>query len=295
MRFLFVDRILSDVNQCVRGLKHITYDDYYLTHDSDNARYCFIPSLMGETLGQLAAWHAMAANDFTQRPVAGVVSMARVHRPAYVGETLLLEAHIDNLDETSIPYHGVVRVKDEVVFTLEGALGPMLPMQDFISKKVVQRQWQEINRPGDAPVFHSSSIDDYKPKDYRSCPPMTFDHILSNEPGVKIVAQKLITRAAAYFPDHFPRKPVLPLTVLLECQMNLVRYWLQNSDFATDFQIYALRKIKMNAFVMPGEIVTCCISVKQLTENEVVLMCRCEVAALRVCVLEIVLKKDGSI
>ena len=33
---------------------------------------------------------------FSLRPVAGIVAGARLHRPAYIGETLLLESFIDN-------------------------------------------------------------------------------------------------------------------------------------------------------------------------------------------------------
>ena len=181
-------------------------------------------------------------------------------------------------------YHGEVKVKDEVVFTLEGALGPMLPMQDFIGIDTVKRQWQEINRPGDWPAIVDAQL---VPNTSGShCSRMVFDKIIENEPGVKIVAQKLVTRAAPYFADHFPYKPVLPLTVLLECQMNLVRDWMQDSAF----KIEALRKIKMSAFVYPGDIVTCFVTVKRRALDELILACRCEVDGARVCVLEVVLR-----
>jgi 3-hydroxymyristoyl/3-hydroxydecanoyl-(acyl carrier protein) dehydratase len=289
MRFLFVDRVLQiNSGSVVRGIKHITADDYYLCQEDTDGFWCFIPSLMGETLGQLAAWQVMVSNDFTLRPVAGVVASARVHRPAYVGETLLLEATIDHLDDQSVQYHGVVKVHDEIVFSLDGALGPLLPMQDFISQELIRQQWQELNRPGDWPELVTSLVENNAPITHSA--PMVFDRIISNELGVKIVAQKMVTRAAAYFPDHFPAKPVLPLTVLLECQMNLVRDWVKQSHFTAFSKIYELRKIKMNAFVYPGDIVTCTVSVKSLTEKELVLSCRCEVSKQRVCVLEVVLQ-----
>ena len=97
MRFLLVDRILElSPLQWVRGIKHITRDDHYLCND-EQGTLCFIPSFIGEAIGQLAAWNVMSCNDFTLRPVAGVVSSSSLHRPAYLGDTLLLEAVIDEV------------------------------------------------------------------------------------------------------------------------------------------------------------------------------------------------------
>ncbi len=61
----------------------------FLTVD-DQGYACFIPSLLGETLGQLAAWNVMAYLDFSHSPVAGVVTHATMHRQAYVGEQCCL-------------------------------------------------------------------------------------------------------------------------------------------------------------------------------------------------------------
>ena len=149
MRFLFVDRIVElSLANVTRGIKHVTPDDTYLCHDN-KGRGCFIPSLIGETLGQLAAWNVMAATDFVSRPVAGVVSSACLYRPAYIGETLLLESFIDELDDAAVQYHSVASIGDEVVFTIDGALGPLLPMGDFIDSREARRQFDEIYREGD--------------------------------------------------------------------------------------------------------------------------------------------------
>ena len=231
MRFLFVDRILSSTpGQIVSGLKHITWDDTYLSFDQHgHAHFC--PSLVGETLGQLTAWKVMANCDFQKRPVAGVVERATLHHRAYVGDTLALESWIDLQEEESVRYHGHVHVGDRLIFSLEGALGPMLPMDEFIDSTIVRRQFSEINRPGDWPLRQSVA---------QTLLPMTqrpvslcFDAITLDEPGVRMGAVKHITRASPYFPDHFPHKPVLPLTVLLECKMQLTQTFLSYPCFAT--------------------------------------------------------------
>ena len=292
MRFLFVDRILQlSPTKFIRGIKHITSDDSYLSYD-EQGRLCFIPSLIGEALGQLAAWNVMVSNDFTLRPVAGLASSARLYRPAYVGETLLLESFIDCLDETAVQYHSVARVDDEVVFTIDGALGPLLPMEDFIDPTVVRRQFTEIDRPGEWPLAITPIGDGSTEIETTSnrVSPMLFDRILSSEPGVKLCAEKRVTRAAPYFPDHFPNKPVLPMTVLLECKLNLAREFVARASFAKQYQVTEMRKVKMNGFVHPGEVVVCTLTVKHHDADELVLNYRSEVDGNRVCVLDLVMK-----
>ncbi|MBI2785213.1 MAG: hydroxymyristoyl-ACP dehydratase [Legionella longbeachae] len=298
MRFLFVDRIVeSSPGQLIRGVKHITSDDTFLTVD-DEERPCFIPSLIGETLGQLAAWNVMQFLDFTRRPVAGIVASASLHRPAYVGETLLLQSLINHLDDSVMQYHSEARVGDELVFKLEGAIGPLLPMDDFIDLDEVKQQFTEINHPGDWSLMRmnsSASLNDDRIMNL-DLPrfSMTFDKICSSQPGVSLIAEKKITRAAPYFPDHFPKKPVLPLTVLLECKLNLAREFIARAEYPVNYKVSEFRKIKMNEFVHPGEVLECFVMVKKQTEEELVLAFRSEVAGKRVCVVDVVLIPRGK-
>lgn len=293
MRFLFVDRIvsLSSLTGSVCGIKHITPADFYVCPD-ETGRSCFMPALIGETLGQMTAWAVMAQNDFQMRPVAGIVESVTVHRAAYVGETLELESWIDALDDTAVQYHGEVRVGSELVFRLEGALGPMLPMEDFIDPVVVRRQFAEINRPGEWP--YSATPQPLSIADSQPHFALQFDHISTSEPGIRLRAVKHVTRAAPYFPDHFPHKPVLPLTVLLECKMNLAKEFLARAGLSGQYRIQALRRIKMSDFVYPGDVVTCDVTVKSQTAQELILRFSSVVASKRICVLEMILVVTGD-
>ena len=291
MRFLFVDRILhSSPGERIEGLKHITSDDHYLSSDDDGQLY-FTSSLVGETLGQLAAWNVMDHCNFTKRPVAGVVASATLYRPAYVGETLLLESVIDSLDDVVVQYHSTARVGDEIVFTVEGALGPLLPMEDFIEVDVVRRQFSEINRPGERPIFLPMSVERERSNARRMTPIFQFDAFTASEPGVHLSAVKRVSRAASYFSDHFPKKPVLPMTVLLECKLNLAREFMKRAAFDPLYHIREMRRIKMNEFVYPGDVVTCFLTVKRRDAQELVLNFRSEVDGKRVCVMELLLTR----
>lgn len=281
MRFLLVDRILQLIpGQSIRGIKHITHDDYYLCA-TDKQSLCFMPSLIGETLGQLAAWNVMLGCDFKYRPVAGIVDKVTFYRNALVGETLYLEAFIDALDEKAVQYHAVAWVGAEAIVRIDGALGPLLPMDVFIDDVLVRRQFDEINRPG---VYIPYTIGDRINTSTYSTPCMQFDAIIESTPGVSLSAVKHITRAAPYFADHFPNKPVLPMTILLACKTHLARELIASDSY----QLKAMRKIKMNEFVQPGDTVLTHIKVKTQTEHELILMVRSEVDGKRVCVLEMV-------
>ncbi len=301
MRFLFVDRILSlSPGQSITGLKHITYDDIYLCPD-EQKRLVFMPSMIGETLGQLAAWNVMSACDFKQRPVAGVVSSACLYRNVHVGETLLIESTIDALDETAVQYHGVARVGDQVVFAIHGALGPMLAMDEFIDENVVRNQFKEIYRPGEwvnagNQSEHHVLIQPTAPEFLVS---MQFDHVLESDPGVSLRASKRISRMAPYFPDHFPNKPVLPLTVLLECKLNLAREFLARAGFgagfANHYRVAEIKRIKMKDFVYPGDQLVTTLTVKQHDETQLTLLYNTEVNNKRICVIQVVLIAEQHI
>ncbi|KTD58421.1 3-hydroxymyristoyl-ACP dehydratase [Legionella sainthelensi] len=298
MRFLFVDRIVESFpGQLIRGIKHITQDDTFLTVD-EQGRPCFIPSLIGETLGQLAAWNVMHCLEFSHRPVAGIVAKAAMHRAAYVGETLLLESFIERIEDSVMQYHSVARIGNEVVFTLEGALGPLLPMNDFIDPDEVKQQFAEIDRPGDWSIISSKSTplldSDLMLNVELPLVSMAFDRVCSFEPKVSLTAEKRITRAALYFADHFPKKPVLPLTVLLECKLNLAREFVARSGYALSYSVSEFRKMKMNEFVHPGDILECYVNVKKQTDEELILTFRSEVLGKRVCVVDVVLIPRGN-
>lgn len=297
MSFLFVDRILHLIpGQVVRGIKHVTRDDTYLVND-DRGNFCFAPAFIGEALGQLAAWNVMQTNDFRYRPVAGIVSSVCLHRPVFLGETIVLESTIDNLDDKAVLYHSVAYVDTHPVFTIDGAMGPLLPMEDFISRDEVQRQLAEILRP--AATFAPPERADYDAEILSFPPryqvPMSFDRVIFSEPGLSLQAEKRISRSAPYFPDHFPYNPVLPMTVLLECKSRLAHEFLRRAAWS-GYQIKELRKIKMNDFVYPGDVLVTQLTVLKHEGSELVLRFRTEVAGKRVCVLEMMLEKtDGCL
>jgi 3-hydroxymyristoyl/3-hydroxydecanoyl-(acyl carrier protein) dehydratase len=290
MSFLFIDRMFAFVpGKSCTGLKHITYDDTYLVYNEKN-QLCFSPAIIGEALGQLAAWNAMFSVDFKMRPVAGVVDSVCLHRNILVGETVVFNAVIDSIDETAIQYHGNATIGDEEVFTLSSALGPMLPMQDFIDQDLAKKQFDTIYRPIDYATNQellNCDVTDLIDTSKVNITSLTYDKIIANDPGQNLVASKKIMRSAPYFDDHFPNKPVLPLTVLLACKINLAQEFIARAGYKDKYRVKSVRKIKMNDFVQPGDEVISSIRVKHYYEDELILQYRSEVGGKRVCILEI--------
>lgn len=292
MRFLFVDQILSRPHaRQITGVKHITADDAFLCQVDDSDAYCFAPSLVGETIGQLAAWAVMQEKNFYFRPVAGVVAEAVMRKPALLGQTLWLHCSIDALDDVAVQYHGSASVNGEEIFIVKGAIGPLLPMQDFIDRELVMAQFAEIDRPVSIDNWSEFAADlPMQPLDI-NCYPLQFDAMTEIIPQTSCRAVKKISRSAAYFADHFPNKPVLPLTVLLECKRALAARFLRASNWANDYELVKMQRIKMSDFVQPGAVIDSELLIKQHTETELVLHLRTFTGRKRVCVLDLVYKR----
>lgn len=284
MKFLFVDEILElHKGKTTVGIKKITQNDYYLI--SDNNSDYFIPSLVGEALGQLTAYNVMLTNNFLTRPVAGIVSNAILHRPVKVGETLVLKSVIDSLDNQAVQYHGAAYVDEREVFVLESALGPLLPMHEFMEDKDIKAQFNAI--------MDKQNIVNSKESKNLIINAVSFDKITYLKPNEQLSVVKKIKKNEAFFPDHFPKKPVLPMTMLLEYKRNLAKLFFLKSNLAKNYQLQKFARVKMNDFIYPDEEITCTLKLKTRLEDKIIVNFITEVRKKRVCVSEAVFGLGG--
>jgi 3-hydroxymyristoyl/3-hydroxydecanoyl-(acyl carrier protein) dehydratase len=279
MRFLFVDAITSMTPSSIEGVKCVSDNDFYLFHTHTDS-YLFYPALVGETLGQLAAWHAMKALDFQYRPVAGVVNEVLIHDYAYLGDTITLLSEIDDCDSTAIQYHSIAKVNDKPILTINGALGPMLPMADFIDDSVIRTQYTSL-------LKGSPCVDTLQHKIHTplTCvAPFSFDTIVNFVAGISIEGTLTVKDNFPFLPDHFPKKPVLPMTVLLSAIESLATTFLTQSFLGVTFRCVAFRRIKMNEFVLPNQMLDCTIQLKSIDNQIITLQSVSVVDGKRVCV-----------
>jgi 3-hydroxymyristoyl/3-hydroxydecanoyl-(acyl carrier protein) dehydratase len=229
--FSFVDRITSvHAGKQIRG----RYTIPAALHD-------FPLSLVGEAVGQLAAWAAMTAVNFGQRPVAGLAgSIEMLHAPR-PGQVLELAADVEYVDTESVEYRGTAHVDGTPVMRVLDCVGPMMPLADFDDPLKLRTRFDELCRNGAVPGAFSS------------LPQMTSTRT-GGSAGQCVSATFQVPFEAPFFADHFPRRPVFPGSLLMHMNLEL------GAMLATEIPPPAkgrwvpgiIRDMKLRSFIPPG-------------------------------------------
>jgi len=235
MAFLFVDRITEIVpGRRARGSFSVPRTLRSLS-----------PCLVGEALGQLAAWVAMAKVGFRSRPVAGITGEFRIKQDAAPGAMLDLEVELESCDSDAILYGGLVRVENRPIVELSRCVGPMLPMEDFDDPEVVRERFELLCGPGAPPQHFSGHV-----------APSPRVVVIDHNPGKWLRAEMQIPSSAPFFADHFPRRPVFPGTLLIDANVQLA---IRLAGEAVDPSIRMLLRTtriynaKLRSFLGPGQ------------------------------------------
>jgi len=231
--FSFVDSIdLDKPNGLIRGSFRIPS---YL--------HSFPQSLVAEAIGQLAAWYAMSASDFMLRPVAALAGETRYHSEAKPGHTLKLFANIMSCDSDSVSYSGWANVDGRLVLELVDCFGAMLPQDDFDDPLLLKQHFQILrtvgakeNRLVVAPQILATDLN--------------YDNI-GNLRGILNVPLR-----ADFFADHFPRKPVLPASLLMHSLSAMVLRHVNSTVDHCDLTVVSIDCIKVRSWISPGQQVT---------------------------------------
>jgi 3-hydroxymyristoyl/3-hydroxydecanoyl-(acyl carrier protein) dehydratase len=274
--FHFVDQILElDPGRHALGVKHVTPGDTFVRPNAGGVP-TLLSCIIGEALGQLGAWSVMAAKDFAVRPVAGVVGEVAITGEAAVGDSVLLDTTIDLMTDDAVFYHAAASVDGATVLRLENALGPLLPMEQFNDPEEARERFARIHHSGDPVDVPQNGEGAAVPYD------LSFDEMLSFEGCKEATAVRTISRREAFLADHFPRKPVLPLSLLLESLLQLGQKLLEDGD--SRYVPTGARKVKMSRFVEPGSSLVAKLRVAERVADNALLKFRCEVDGDRVCV-----------
>jgi 3-hydroxymyristoyl/3-hydroxydecanoyl-(acyl carrier protein) dehydratase len=274
--FHFVDQILElDPGRHALGVKYVTPRDTFVRPGTGGAPV-LLSCIIGEALGQLGAWNVMAARDFTVRPVAGVVGEVVIAADAAVGDIIVLDTTIDSVTDDAVFYHAVASVDGTEVLRLENTLGPLLPMEEFNDPVEMRERFDRIRRAGELHTEFRGGDEAAAPFD------ASFEELLSFEAGNEATAVLTLSGAEPFLDDHFPKKPVLPLSLLLESLLQLGREVLD--DGGPRFVPTGARKVKMSRFVEPGSSLVAAIRVAERDDDSSLLKFRCEVDGERACV-----------
>ena len=205
----------------------------------------FPVSLVVESVGQLAAWSAMAAADFQSRPVAGLAGLVEIFDEPRPGQILDLSVELQHAEADAVAYGGLAEVDGRPLVRLTDCVGPMLPMPDFDDPQAVRERFALL-RGADA-----------VPGQFAGIPPLPlqFEAI---ESGRELWASLQVPASAAFFADHFPRRPVFPGTLLNDAMLRLatrLALGTQGETSAAGARPSRVSDVKQRAFIPPGETV----------------------------------------
>ena len=247
--FSFVDRITSvEPGEEISGEYHIPAG---IT--------TFPMALVAESLGQLAAWSAMAKIDFAFRPVAGIAGRIDFLSPVSAGQTLLLSAKLEQSDEEAVSYGGTVQVDGREVLRLENCLGPMVPMTDYDDPDAMRKRYERIRFQGAEPDAFGG-IPDF---------PFTRNEEESVF-GESAVASFGVPETAPFFGDHFPRNPVFPGTLQMDTNQKFAETFVAEIPTGKSAQVWKVSRmedVKIRAFTPPGEALEMRAKIGEKTED----------------------------
>jgi 3-hydroxymyristoyl/3-hydroxydecanoyl-(acyl carrier protein) dehydratase len=211
----------------------------------------FSSCLVAEAVGQLAAWVSMDQIDYRGRPVAALATETRFLDDAHAGATLELSVTIDQCDDEAVAYSGAATSRGRKLIELIDCLGPMLPVAEFDAPEELRARFAVLRGPGAPPGrFRGVSV-----------PGAT---VLERVTGASVRARLDVPREAAFFNDHFPRRPVFPATLLLDTLIELTLDLARGADWAAAHAVtpQKVTHVKMRSFIVPGQALDLAIDVK---------------------------------
>jgi 3-hydroxymyristoyl/3-hydroxydecanoyl-(acyl carrier protein) dehydratase len=203
----------------------------------------FPSALIGEAIGQLAAWAAMEAVDFSCRPVAALAGQISFVGSVNPGDVLELAADLESCDQDRVFYSGAAYANGSLIMTLHDCMAPMLRQEDFDDITKVRHHYERLITAG-APQGRLQDV------------PQLQTSGSSGSPGHWAEAELHVPEAAEFFGDHFPRKPVLPATLLIDSLCTLTATLIEPiaaDDAEPAMGITALHQAKIRSWVAPGQ------------------------------------------
>ena len=202
----------------------------------------FPATLVAEAVGQLAAWAAMAAVDFSHRPVAGIVGRIEFLSPVSPGQRLQLAAELESVDIETVGYHGTAHIDGNTVIRLLDCVGPMVPVDDFDEPDLVRARFSLLRTCGATPGG------------FDGLPALVLDRI-DGDLAESASAVLQVPADAPFFADHFPRRRVFPGALLMHASSQTAAMLAAevSSDKGGRWLPRTISNVKLRSFISPGE------------------------------------------
>lgn len=224
MAFLFVDRITHlERGRAARG--------YFQIPAGVREWPLF---LLAEGVGQLASWPAMADTEFRFRPVAALAGEVLVTGSAAPGDLVDLEVHFQGVERNAVLYGGSASVAGRTLIEMRRCVGPLLPMEDFDDPAAARARFERLCAAGEN-------------ASYQEVEPPVLEILAQDRASIR--AGLTVPSSAAFFAEHFPRRPVYPATLFLDRQIHVAQRMLGGGEW----KVRRVSHVKIAAFVFPGE------------------------------------------
>ncbi len=241
-------------------------------------------SLVGEAIGQLAAWAAMAAVDFTQRPMAGLAGSVELLHAPRPGQVLELAADIENVDSESVEYRGTAHADGTPLLCLKDCVGPMMPLADFDDPEKLRARMETLCGSGAAPGG------------FPGLPRMEMTRT-GGDPGQSVAATFQAPSVVPFFDDHFPRRPVFPGSLLMDVNLRLGALLAGEIPPPSRGRWVPglIRDMKLRSFIPPGTSLLLETRLKQLSPDSATLFLETRTAKELIATASLVLKAGDNL
>jgi 3-hydroxyacyl-[acyl-carrier-protein] dehydratase len=125
--FLLVDRIIEfEPDKRIVGIKNVTLNDRYLSHQEDGGPPVLPPTILTEAVAQVGAIMILAKPENREKlPFFMGIERVRYRRPVHPGDQVVIEAVVRRLRSRMGVLRGIARVNGQTVIegTMSFALG----------------------------------------------------------------------------------------------------------------------------------------------------------------------------
>jgi len=241
----------------------------------------FSSSLVAEAVGQLAAWAAMAAVDWSHRPVAGIAGTIQLQGNVGPGQVLELAAELESVDVDTVGYSGSAHVGGVSVIRLVDCVGPMVPLEDFDEPQSVRERFNLLRADGASPGGFAG-VDTL---DVERC---------GGEPGQSTHSKFRVPTDAPFFADHFPRRPVLPGTLLMQAHLKAAGALAAEVSLGSGSWVPRIvSDVKLRTYIAPGAVIDLMAARTGLTESTLVVSVESRIGPRLVSSAEVLFQREA--
>ena len=276
MRFLFVDRILElEKGKSAVGIKNVSFSDECLVNIVPG--FPVMPrSLTIEVISQLISWLVICTKDFAVKPVAVMTDSTKFFEDVRPGDQMLIKAEIKSLHDEDALCAGSVEVDGKVVSELENGVCAFIPMEELEYVDMVKKRAYSLMGSRDLQQFIAET-------DLSIVEPGMFDNdsffnlnlvdrVEDLKTGEYIVGVKSMTMTEDFIVDHFPRRHVMPGTMIIESLVQLAEKLVQetiknSSDSFVKILLKENKKIKFRKYVRPGDQIVMNVKLIDISDN----------------------------